>query len=104
MMAKIANRRTLSRKSPKSFWPSRVSRLRCNTSGTTMSLDTMIGSATHSRITIGVARDRERVEGAQIDGKQPAGAVALGHAGTLDHADVKLSRQQHDRAERQQRH
>ena len=57
MMAKIATRRTLSTKSPKSFWPGRDCGPRCRTSGTTMSLDTMIDSATHSTITMAVAAD-----------------------------------------------
>ena len=147
MMAKIARRRTRSRKSPKSFWPARAAGLRCSTSGTTMSFDTMIESATHSTITIAVAADRpptktptlskrcialdrqrqhihvavdraerkgheagerdrnhEQVDGDQIQRKQPARPADLGIAGVLDHADVKLARQQHDRAERQQHH
>ena len=58
MMAKIAKRRTLSRKSPKSLLPSRDRGPRCSTSGTTMSFETMIESATHSTITIAVAADR----------------------------------------------
>ena len=48
--------------------------------------------------------DHEQVDGDQIERKQPARAADLGRAGILDHADVKLPRQQHDRAERQQRH
>ena len=147
MMAKIAKRRTLSRKSPKSFWPARVSGPRCSTSGTTISFETMIESATHSTITMAVAADRppintptlssgalpsigsastymslstapngkvirpgerdrnhEQVDGDQIQRKQPARPADLGVAGILDHADVKLARQQHDRAERQQHH
>ena len=49
-------------------------------------------------------RNHEQVDGDQIERKQPARAADLRGAGVLDHADVKLPRQQHDRAERQQRH
>ena len=49
-------------------------------------------------------RNHEQVDGDQIERKQPARAADLLGAGVLDHADVKLPRQQHDRAERQQRH
>ncbi|MGX1359755.1 hypothetical protein AB7M46_004812 [Bradyrhizobium elkanii] len=57
MMAKIEKRRAFSRKSPKSFWPALASSLRGKTSGSTMSLETMIDRATHSTITIAVAAD-----------------------------------------------
>src|ERR1700722_18055108 len=143
MMAKIAMRRTASRKSPKSFWPARAAAPRCKTSGTTMSLEIITDNATHSTITIAVAadrppmktprlssggvsldrqrqhihvavdgaerkadqagerdRDHEQVDGDQVERKQPARPADLGIAGILDHADVKLAGQQHDRAER----
>jgi len=48
-------------------------------------------------------RDHEQVDGDQIERKQPARAADFGVAGVLDDADVKLPRQHHDRAERQQR-
>ncbi|MBA7473555.1 hypothetical protein ES707_08895 [subsurface metagenome] len=56
MMAKMAKRRTRSRKSVKSLL--RLSSLRGSTSGSTMSFETMIDNATHSTITIAVAADR----------------------------------------------
>ncbi len=49
-------------------------------------------------------RNHEQVDGDQIQRKQPARPAHLGGAGILHHADVKLARQQHDRAKRQQHH
>ncbi|MFK4583896.1 hypothetical protein ABIF83_007373 [Bradyrhizobium ottawaense] len=49
-------------------------------------------------------RDHEQIDGDEIEREQPARAADLGIRGVLDHADVELARQQHDRAERQQRH
>ena len=46
-------------------------------------------------------RNHEQVDGDQIKRKQPARAADFLGAGILDHADVKLPRQQHDGAERQ---
>ncbi len=146
-MAKIAKRRTLSRKSPKSFW--RAARLRSSLQhqrhhdvvrdhdrkrdafhdhhgGGRRQASDKDGDAEQGRISlhrqrqhIHVAVDRaerkgdqagerdrnhEQVDGDQIERKQPARPAHFGIAGILDHADVKLARQQHDRAERQQHH
>ena len=58
MMAKIEMRRAFSTKLPKSFCPTGDCGPRFSTSGTTMSFETMIDSATHSTITMAVAADR----------------------------------------------
>jgi len=58
MMTRIAMRRDLSRKSPKSLVAAFDRGSRCSTSGTMMSFDTMTDSATHSTITMAVAADR----------------------------------------------
>ena len=79
MMAKIAKRRILSRKSPKSLLPSRVAGLRCSTSGRTMSLETMMESATHSKITIAVAADRPPTKTAMLSSGESA---SIGSANT----------------------
>ena len=79
MMAKIAKRRILSRKSPKSLLPSRAAGLRCSTSGSTMSLETMIESATHSTITIAVAADRPPTKTAMLSSGEFA---SIGSAST----------------------
>ena len=49
-------------------------------------------------------RNHEQVDAGQVERKQPARPADLGIAGIFHHADVKLARQQHDRAERQQHH
>src|SRR6201996_3454282 len=127
MMAKIAKRRAFKTKSPKSGLPSRARGERCSASGTMMSFDSITDSATHSTITIAVAADRPPMKTATLsndaspsigsastymsgstapNGKliTPAGAGHLRGGRVLDDADVELARQQHDRAERQQRH
>ena len=146
-MAKIAKRRTLSRKSPKSFWPARDSvpalqhqrhhdivrdhdrkrdafhdhhgGRRRQAADKDADAEQRSIALHRQRQHIHVAVDRaerkghqtgerdrnhEQVDGDQIQRKQPARPADLGVAGILDHADVKLARQQHDRAERQQHH
>ena len=49
-------------------------------------------------------RDHEQVDRHEIKREQPARTAHFGVAGVLHHADVKLARQQHDRAKRQQHH
>jgi hypothetical protein len=49
-------------------------------------------------------RDHEQIDGDEIERKQPARPADLGVGRILHHADMELARQQHDRAERQQRH
>ena len=57
-MTKMAMRRVISSRAPASLAsPMRVVR-RCRRSGTTMSFDTMMASATDSTITMAVAADR----------------------------------------------
>ena len=49
-------------------------------------------------------RNHEQVDRHQVKRKQPARAADFRRRRILDHADMELARQQHDRAERQQRH
>ncbi|MHC2701275.1 hypothetical protein ACVMHZ_004408 [Bradyrhizobium liaoningense] len=49
-------------------------------------------------------RDHEQIDGDEVEREQPSRATDLGIGGILHHADVELARQQHDRAQRQQRH
>ena len=71
-MAKIAIRRTISSSEPTFSRPLISASRRCSTSGTTMSLDTMIDSATDSTITMAVAADRPPTKAAMVRMLEPA--------------------------------
>ncbi len=93
MMAKIATRRTLSRKPPKLALPPCSAGRRFKTSGTMMSFDTMMANATHSTITIAVAADRPPMNTITLSDVAPA---EIGSASTymsvLDAPNGKVTR------------
>ena len=78
-MTKIAIRRTISSSPPTSSRPVISGSRRCSTSGMTMSLDTMMASATDSTITIAVAAESPPTKAAIVNRSECA---ASGNAKT----------------------
>jgi hypothetical protein len=119
MMAKMATRRAPSRKLPKSLRPAgdggRGRQPADEDGDAEQRLVCLDRQRQHIHVAVDGAerkghepgqrdRNHEQVDRDQIERKQPAGTTDFGVAGILHHADVKLARQEHDRAKRQQRH